>query len=161
MKEVAWSAQSDTSAGFFAALEFVDLDDFNAQADVWYRGLAGDRRYPEQSTLSVSVAFAERKRLGVSDCRLFGMPSGVYRVCSGGVSKAYAAAIPLSFGPVIPNTSCSSRGPSALLRGFLGKIGSACSVCPDHRTGAARLSLMREQTLHFPDYRNVLRLQDL
>ena len=33
---------------FFAARNFTDLDDLNAQADAWCRGLAADRRCPEQ-----------------------------------------------------------------------------------------------------------------
>jgi hypothetical protein len=48
---------------FFAAREFVDLDDLNAQADVWCRGLAADRPCPEQNTLSVREAFAEEAHL--------------------------------------------------------------------------------------------------
>lgn len=48
---------------FFAAREFVDLDDLNAQADAWCRGLAADRRCPEQNTLSVREAFAEEAHL--------------------------------------------------------------------------------------------------
>jgi hypothetical protein len=46
----------------FAAREFVDLDDLNAQADAWCHGLAADRRCPEQNTLSVREAFAMRNR---------------------------------------------------------------------------------------------------
>jgi transposase len=48
---------------FFAAREFVDLDDLNAQADVWCSGLAADRSCPEQNTLSVREAFAEEAHL--------------------------------------------------------------------------------------------------
>jgi hypothetical protein len=48
---------------FFAAREFVDLDDLNAQADVWCRSLAADRPCPEQNTLSVREAFAEEAHL--------------------------------------------------------------------------------------------------
>jgi transposase len=48
---------------FFAAREFVDLDDLNAQADAWCRGLAADRPCPEQNTLSVREAFAEEAQL--------------------------------------------------------------------------------------------------
>lgn len=44
---------------FFAARSFVDLDDLNAQAEAWCRGLAADRRCPGQTTLSVREAFAE------------------------------------------------------------------------------------------------------
>jgi transposase len=44
---------------FFAARSFVDLDDLNAQAEIWCRGLAADRRCPGLMTLSVREAFAE------------------------------------------------------------------------------------------------------
>lgn len=43
---------------FFAGLEFTDLEDLNAKADVWCRGLAADRRWPEDRTISVREAFA-------------------------------------------------------------------------------------------------------
>jgi transposase len=36
---------------FFAAREFADLDDLNAQADIWCHGLAADRSCPEQNNL--------------------------------------------------------------------------------------------------------------
>jgi len=49
--------------GFFAAREFADLDDLNAQADVWCRGLAANRPCPEQNTLSVREAFAAEAHL--------------------------------------------------------------------------------------------------
>lgn len=49
---------------FFAGRTFTDLDDLNAQADAWVIGRAGERRCPEDVTLSVSEAFAqERERL--------------------------------------------------------------------------------------------------
>ena len=49
---------------FFAAREFADLDDLNAQARVWCEGQASDRRWPEDGTLSVREAFdAERASL--------------------------------------------------------------------------------------------------
>jgi hypothetical protein len=48
---------------FFAAREFVDLNDLNVQADVWCRGLAADRPCPEQNTLSVREAFADEAHL--------------------------------------------------------------------------------------------------
>ena len=48
---------------FFAAREFADLDDLNAQADVWCRGLAANRPCPEQNTLSVREAFAAEAHL--------------------------------------------------------------------------------------------------
>jgi len=44
---------------FFAAREFTDLDDLNAQADVWCQGMAADRRCPEQTAVTVREAFAE------------------------------------------------------------------------------------------------------
>jgi transposase len=44
---------------FFAGRSFVDLDDLNAQADAWCRGMAADRRCPGQETLSVREAFAQ------------------------------------------------------------------------------------------------------
>ena len=46
---------------FFAAREFAGLDDLNAQALAWCEGLASDRRWPEDSSLSVREAF-ERER---------------------------------------------------------------------------------------------------
>lgn len=49
---------------FFAGRTFTDLEDLNAQADAWVVGRAGERRCPEDETLSVSEAFAqERERL--------------------------------------------------------------------------------------------------
>ncbi|KQW60303.1 IS21 family transposase [Variovorax sp. Root411] len=42
---------------FFAAREFVDLADLNAQARAWCEGPACDRRWPEDSRLSVGEAF--------------------------------------------------------------------------------------------------------
>jgi transposase len=42
---------------FFAARKFADLDDLNVQAEAWCRGLAADRRCPEQNTVSVREAF--------------------------------------------------------------------------------------------------------
>jgi hypothetical protein len=44
---------------FFAAREFVDLDDLNAQANAWCRGQAADRRCPEDLTRSVTEVFSE------------------------------------------------------------------------------------------------------
>jgi transposase len=46
---------------FFAAREFIDVDDLNAQVDVWCQGLAADRRCPEQPAITVRQAFAEEK----------------------------------------------------------------------------------------------------
>ena len=48
---------------FFAARTFADLDDLNAQADAWCRGLAADRRCPEDQTRSVGEVFAEEASL--------------------------------------------------------------------------------------------------
>ena len=42
---------------FFAARQFVDLDDLNAQAMCWCQGAAADRRSPEDDRLSVREAF--------------------------------------------------------------------------------------------------------
>jgi hypothetical protein len=44
---------------FFAARTFTDLDDLNAQADAWCRGLAAERRCPEDQARSVGEVFAE------------------------------------------------------------------------------------------------------
>jgi transposase len=44
---------------FFAARSFVDIDDLNAQADAWCRGIAADRRCPGEVTLTVREAFAQ------------------------------------------------------------------------------------------------------
>lgn len=46
---------------FFSAREFADLDDLNAQAIAWCDGLASDRRWPEDASMSVREAF-ERER---------------------------------------------------------------------------------------------------
>jgi transposase len=49
---------------FFAGREFVDLTDLNAQARQWRRGPVLERRWPEDSSLSVRDAFeAERSSL--------------------------------------------------------------------------------------------------
>jgi len=49
---------------FFAGRSFTDLADLNAQADAWVVAQAGERRCPEDETLTVSEAFAqERARL--------------------------------------------------------------------------------------------------
>ena len=42
---------------FFAARSFTDVDDLNAQARDWCEGQAADRRWPEDSRLSVREAF--------------------------------------------------------------------------------------------------------
>ncbi len=46
---------------FFAGRTFADLDDLNAQAAAWASGPAGERRCPEDETLSVSAAFAQEQ----------------------------------------------------------------------------------------------------
>lgn len=49
---------------FFAGRSFTDLADLNAQANAWVVAQAGERRCPEDETLTVSEAFAqERARL--------------------------------------------------------------------------------------------------
>ena len=49
---------------FFAARVFSDLDDLNAQARLWCEGPASDRRWPQDTALSVREAFhAERASL--------------------------------------------------------------------------------------------------
>ncbi|MBL0086684.1 MAG: IS21 family transposase [Ideonella sp.] len=47
---------------FFAGRSFTDLDDLNAQARAWATGLAADRRWPEDSRLSVRQAFEAEGR---------------------------------------------------------------------------------------------------
>jgi transposase len=47
---------------FFAGRRFRDLDDLNAQADAWVLGPAGERRCPEDETLTVGEAFAEERK---------------------------------------------------------------------------------------------------
>jgi transposase len=47
---------------FFAARDFRDLDDLNAQAEAWCRGPAAERRCPEQPGRSVAEVFAEEAR---------------------------------------------------------------------------------------------------
>jgi transposase len=47
--------------GFFAAREFADLADLNAQARAWVEGPASDRSWPEDGSQSVREAF-ERER---------------------------------------------------------------------------------------------------
>jgi hypothetical protein len=49
---------------FFAGRTFKDIDDLNAQADAWVLGRTGERRCPEDETLTVNAAFAqEQERL--------------------------------------------------------------------------------------------------
>jgi transposase len=59
---------------FFAARSFADLDDLNTQADAWCRGLAADRRCPEDQTRSVGEVFAEEAP------RLLPLPDNPYPV---------------------------------------------------------------------------------
>lgn len=46
---------------FFAGRSFTDLADLNAQADAWVVAQAGERRCPEDETLTVSEAFAQEQ----------------------------------------------------------------------------------------------------
>lgn len=46
---------------FFAAREWTDLDDLNAQAEKWATGIAADRLWRRNSTRRVGEAFAEEK----------------------------------------------------------------------------------------------------
>lgn len=46
-------------SSFFAARGFTDLDDLNAQADAWCRGLAADRRCPGEPDRTVREVFAD------------------------------------------------------------------------------------------------------
>ena len=46
---------------FFAAREFTDLRDLNAQAKEWCEGVAAERRCPEDTTRSVAEVFAEER----------------------------------------------------------------------------------------------------
>jgi transposase len=46
-------------SSFFAARSFTDLDDLNAQADAWCRGLAADRRCPGEPDRTVREVFAD------------------------------------------------------------------------------------------------------
>jgi len=44
---------------FFAACRFKELDDLNAQAEIWCNGPAGDRRCPDEPDRTVREVFAE------------------------------------------------------------------------------------------------------
>ena len=44
---------------FFAARNFTDLDDLNAQADAWCNGPAADRRCPDEPERTVRQVFAD------------------------------------------------------------------------------------------------------
>jgi transposase len=48
-------------SSFFAARNWSDLDDLNAQAQQWCEGIAADRRCPGDTTLSVREAFAQER----------------------------------------------------------------------------------------------------
>jgi transposase len=48
---------------FFAARDYTDIDDLNAQAQAWCQGTAADRPCPEDATLSVREAFAGEQPL--------------------------------------------------------------------------------------------------
>jgi len=47
---------------FFAARTYRDLDDLNAQADDWMRGISADRPCPEDRARTVAAVFAEEKQ---------------------------------------------------------------------------------------------------
>jgi transposase len=57
---------------FFAGRTFTGLEDLNAQADAWVLGRAGERRCPEDETLTVSEAFAQEKS------RLLALPGDAF-----------------------------------------------------------------------------------
>lgn len=48
-------------SAFFAARDFVDLEDLNQQAVTWCNGIAADRRCPGNETLTVREAFLEEQ----------------------------------------------------------------------------------------------------
>ena len=57
---------------FFAAREFADVDDLNAQARQWCEGRALDRPWPQDDALTVRQAFAAEQP------RLLGLPAAGY-----------------------------------------------------------------------------------
>jgi transposase len=57
---------------FFAGRTFVDLDELNAEAGAWCRGMAADRRCPGDESKTVREAFAEEAP------RLLGVPDNPY-----------------------------------------------------------------------------------
>ena len=59
---------------FFAARTFTDLDDLNAQADVWCVGQADERLCPQDKTLTVGQAFVQEVPL------LLALPANPYPV---------------------------------------------------------------------------------
>jgi transposase len=46
---------------FFAARDFTDIDDLNAQADKWCQGQSADRLCPEDRTMTVRAAFEQEQ----------------------------------------------------------------------------------------------------
>ena len=46
---------------FFAAREWRDIDDLNAQAEAWCEGIAADRPWPEDRSISVREAFEKER----------------------------------------------------------------------------------------------------
>lgn len=44
---------------FFAARTWKDLDDLNAQADIWCAGISDDRQWPQDKTITIREAFAQ------------------------------------------------------------------------------------------------------
>jgi len=46
---------------FFAAREFTDIDDLNAQADKWCQGQSADRLCPEDKSMTVRTAFEQEQ----------------------------------------------------------------------------------------------------
>ncbi len=48
-------------SSFFAAREWRDLDDLNAQAEQWCHGIAADRPCPEDRSITVREAFAQER----------------------------------------------------------------------------------------------------
>lgn len=59
-------------SSFFAAREYSDLDDLNAQAKAWCEGLAGERRWPQDKALSQHEAFTAEQP------SLMGLPEREY-----------------------------------------------------------------------------------
>lgn len=55
------SAVRYVRSSFFAARQYRDIEDLNAQALVWCGGQAADRRWPEDRTRTVREAFAEEQ----------------------------------------------------------------------------------------------------
>jgi transposase len=69
---------------FFAARTWTDLDDLNAQALAWCRGIAADRRCPENRARTVREAFAEERP------RLLALPSNPFPTTSASRSRSPA-----------------------------------------------------------------------